>query len=115
MNLFQAFESFGALRRAPKRLSMTSVADRPRVQGPGFGSLEDIHNIIPGLVGGSGDHKGHMKMIAKSAFDPIFWLHHTNNDRLLAIWQSLHDDPTRRSGHVAGTFLQDGWQILDVS
>ncbi len=25
-----------------------------------------------------------------SAFDPLFWLHHTNVDRLLAIWQAIY-------------------------
>lgn len=38
-----------------------------------WGSLEDIHNSVHGLIGNG----GHMGMIAKSAFDPIFWLHHT--------------------------------------
>ena len=36
-----------------------------------FGSLEDIHNAVHTLVGGSG---GHMSGINVSAFDPIFWL-----------------------------------------
>lgn len=27
-----------------------------------------------------------------SAFDPIFWLHHTNADRLFAIWQAIYPD-----------------------
>lgn len=39
-----------------------------------WGGMEDIHNAVHGLTGGPG---GHMSSIAKSAFDPIFWLHHT--------------------------------------
>ncbi|KAF4818077.1 Tyrosinase [Colletotrichum tropicale] len=28
--------------------------------------------------------------LSTSAFDPLFWLHHTNVDRLIAYWQALH-------------------------
>lgn len=38
-----------------------------------WGSMEDIHNVIHDLTGGG----GHMSHIEISAFDPIFWLHHT--------------------------------------
>jgi tyrosinase len=38
-----------------------------------WGSLEDIHNAVHGLVGNA----GHMGQVPKSAYDPIFWLHHT--------------------------------------
>jgi tyrosinase len=54
-----------------------------KIQGLGFGSIEDIHNTVHGLVGGGGEDSqgrritGHMSHIPKSAFDPIFWLHHT--------------------------------------
>jgi tyrosinase len=30
--------------------------------------------------------------VAYSAFDPIFWLHHTNVDRLSAMWQAIYPD-----------------------
>ncbi|KAM0228209.1 hypothetical protein ACHAP5_012004 [Fusarium lateritium] len=58
----------------------------------GFLSLEYIHNNVHNIVGGS-DYKtgiGHMSDVPVAAFDPIFWLHHTQIDRLLAIWQSLY-------------------------
>ncbi|KAH8880045.1 tyrosinase-domain-containing protein [Thozetella sp. PMI_491] len=54
-----------------------------------YGSLEDIHNEIHDKTGGPG---GHMSALEVSAFDPIFWLHHTNVDRLWAIWQGLNPD-----------------------
>lgn len=38
-----------------------------------YGSLEDIHNEIHDKVG----QGGHMGSLAVSAFDPVFWLHHT--------------------------------------
>ncbi|EIN06741.1 Di-copper centre-containing protein [Punctularia strigosozonata HHB-11173 SS5] len=59
-------------------------------------SLESIHDIIHVTVGGNGQ----MADPSYAAFDPIFWLHHSNVDRLLALWQALN--PT------AGVFAKDG-------
>ena len=33
-----------------------------------------------------------MTQIDYSSFDPIFWLHHVNVDRLFAIWQAIYPD-----------------------
>jgi len=66
-------------------------------------SLEDVHNSIHTAVGGP---MGHMSELDYSAFDPVFWLHHTNVDRLFAIWEALNptsytiDEPTQD-----GTFV----------
>ncbi|KAH0609895.1 uncharacterized protein H6S33_012441 [Morchella sextelata] len=51
-----------------------------------YDSLESIHNIIHGITGGDG-HMGHP---GYAAFDPIFWLHHCNVDRIFALWQVLN-------------------------
>lgn len=56
-------------------------------------SLEGIHNTIHNAVGGTGStgvSGGHMTYLAESAFDPVFWLHHTNVDRLFALWQGIY-------------------------
>ncbi|KAL1581857.1 hypothetical protein WHR41_09494 [Cladosporium halotolerans] len=45
-------------------------------------NLEAIHDLVHVLVG------GHMSVISQAAFDPIFWLRHTNVDRILAIYQA---------------------------
>ncbi|RPA75533.1 Di-copper centre-containing protein [Ascobolus immersus RN42] len=52
------------------------------------GSLEGLHNRYHLIIGGTG---GHMSRVPTAAFDPIFWLHHTNIDRYFAIWQAVHD------------------------
>jgi tyrosinase len=45
-----------------------------RNEKPGtYGSLEDVHNEIHDKVG----QGGHMGSLEVSAFDPVFWLHHT--------------------------------------
>lgn len=50
-------------------------------------SLEGIHNIIHTTMGGS---KGHMTVLPLAAFDPSFWLHHSNIDRQFAMWQTIY-------------------------
>ncbi|KAI0444390.1 tyrosinase [Xylaria telfairii] len=52
-------------------------------------NIEFIHNNIHYWAGGDG---GHMSQIPVATFDPIFWLHHCNIDRLFAIWQSLNPE-----------------------
>jgi tyrosinase len=79
-----------------------------------FGALENIHNLIHNFSGGvnpnydpkSGEPmniqnpaNGDMVNAGRTAFDPIFWAHHANIDRLWFEWQRLHpnggpDDPT---------------------
>jgi tyrosinase len=39
-----------------------------------YDSLESIHDQVHGVVGGT--NYGDMTVIAVSAFDPSFWLHH---------------------------------------
>ncbi|KAF3928659.1 Tyrosinase [Arthrobotrys entomopaga] len=66
------------------------------------GIHDDIHNAIGGPIGGI---HGHMADISLAAFDPIFWLHHTNIDRLFAMWQSINPDGYTLSGTSGfGTF-----------
>ncbi|KAK3717187.1 hypothetical protein LTR37_005896 [Vermiconidia calcicola] len=58
-------------------------------------SLENIHNTIHTTGGGpkqNGISGGHLTYLATAAFDPLFWLHHTNVDRLFAMWQALWPD-----------------------
>ncbi|GJD05469.1 tyrosinase [Colletotrichum higginsianum] len=79
-------------------------------QGPAvFLSLEMIHNDIHVFVGGLGYTRnptvpdktqsgttyeyGHMTDLGFADFDPIFWLHHSNVDRQLAIYQKLGFTP----------------------
>ncbi|KAL9070477.1 MAG: hypothetical protein Q9157_005808 [Trypethelium eluteriae] len=60
---------------------------------PGLsGSLEDIHGNYHGLIGGPRGRQGHMSQVPIAAFDPIFWIHHCQIDRWLAIWQAAHPD-----------------------
>ncbi|XP_076453372.1 hemocyanin 2-like [Babylonia areolata] len=68
--------------------------------------FEVMHNYIHFLVGGMGPYT--LATLHYSAFDPIFYLHHSNVDRLWAIWQKLQ---IRRGklyrAHCAGSMTQE--------
>ena len=55
-------------------------------------SLEAIHNTVHNTAGGPGGSVsgGHMTYLPLGSFDPIFWLHHANVDRIFAMWQTLN-------------------------
>ncbi|HEU4944270.1 MAG TPA: tyrosinase family protein, partial [Solirubrobacterales bacterium] len=57
------------------------------------GRLEQTpHNVVHSLVGGLTGWMGNPDQAAK---DPIFWLHHSNIDRLWALWNAHeHVDPS---------------------
>ena len=57
-------------------------------------SLEGIHNTVHTTCGGvpstTVKTAGHMYYLSTAAFDPVFWLHHTNVDRIFAMWQTIN-------------------------
>jgi len=53
--------------------------------GAGLTSFQQMHNGMHGWIGGQ---PGQMSYPAVSPFDPIFYLHHCNIDRLWAMWQA---------------------------
>lgn len=68
-----------------------------------FGALENIHNLIHNFSGGANPYfgigittpanqfpTGDMVDSGRTAFDPIFWGHHANCDRLWHEWQRRH-------------------------
>ncbi|KAK1830571.1 hypothetical protein QBC39DRAFT_353383 [Podospora conica] len=53
----------------------------------GSGSLEgSLHGNYHNLIGG----RGHMSTPTLAAFDPVFWFHHVQVDRVWALWQAFH-------------------------
>jgi tyrosinase len=55
--------------------------------GSGGDSLEAVHGVIH-----SSCTEGHMNPVDYSAFDFLFFLHHSNVDRLIALYQVLYPD-----------------------
>lgn len=72
-------------------------------------SLEGIHNTIHTTLGGPGSAStsaGHMTYLSTAAFDPGFWLHHMNVDRLFALWQGVNPNSygaSQRAPHATWT------------
>ncbi|PPQ98988.1 hypothetical protein CVT26_014415 [Gymnopilus dilepis] len=50
-------------------------------------SLEAIHGLVHFGIGGTG---GHMSLVPMAGFDPVFFLHHCNVDRMLSLWSALN-------------------------
>ncbi|KAK0480189.1 tyrosinase [Armillaria novae-zelandiae] len=66
--------------------------------GSNSNSLEAIHNGIHNNVGGI----GHMGDPAVASFDPIFFLHHANVDRMLSLWSALNPTVWVSEGSATG-------------
>jgi len=78
------------------------------------GAIEDRpHNRMHGALGGTvttptGPQTGYMASVATAAFDPIFWIHHTNVDRLWMMWDcNIGKDWGRLPSR--GWFNQNPW------
>ncbi|KAG0692058.1 common central domain of tyrosinase-domain-containing protein [Suillus ampliporus] len=59
------------------------------------GSLEGVHDTVHNLLGGNGQ----MSYPDYAGFDPIFFLHHSNVDRLLALWEWSYTEYWMGSGY----------------
>ena len=96
-----------------------------------FGALENIHNLIHNFSGGANPNYvmgtnpadrnnepqfGDMVSAGVTAFDPIFWGHHSNVDRLWAQWSGLHPGagPDNMSA-VLPPFTLDVGDTLDIA
>ncbi|KAF7505863.1 hypothetical protein GJ744_012485 [Endocarpon pusillum] len=71
--------------------------------------LESIHNTVHVQVGGD------MVFVPRSAFDPIFFLHHANVDRLTAMYQATHPGLTLTPRTRSPTFALGGAGPDDLS
>ncbi|KAK3069337.1 hypothetical protein LTR53_012400 [Teratosphaeriaceae sp. CCFEE 6253] len=63
-------------------------------------SLEGWHDNIHNLVGSGKGKSGAMSDPSVAAFEPVFWFHHNNIDRLFAIFQALYPDKYVDPGHA---------------
>ena len=72
--------------------------------------IEDIHGAVHVWVGGT------MGRIDWAAYDPIFWAHHANIDRLWARWQLTHSPvfPRAYLDRALPPFPMTVRQTLDV-
>ncbi|KAF1844065.1 Di-copper centre-containing protein [Cucurbitaria berberidis CBS 394.84] len=61
-------------------------------------SFESVHDAVHNTAGG--ESGGHMYYLDISSFDPLFWLHHTNIDRLLAMYQLIVPNTWVANGNI---------------
>ena len=92
-NDYDTFASNGMSQPVPSKATASEKWAVPRASG----SLEAIHGMYHVVVGGSSvpgakAAGGHMSRVPTAAFDPIFWMHHCQIDRIFALWQSIHQD-----------------------
>ncbi|XXG94702.1 ammonium transporter Amt1 [Hypoxylon texense] len=73
----------------PNYTNFSNEAWIPNDNNGTYDSLESIHDSIHTVGGGV---YGHLAIIAYSGFDPLFWLHHANVDRIFAMWQVLYNN-----------------------
>ncbi|KAL6707337.1 hypothetical protein ACN47E_004116 [Coniothyrium glycines] len=95
--LFSSKQNWGAA-------STSSIGVRTDLSGSGVDSFESLHDAIHNAAGG--ETGGHMYYLDVSAFDPIFWLHHTNVDRLLAMYQMIVPDSYVANGNIPRPMAQ---------
>ncbi|KAI0821744.1 common central domain of tyrosinase-domain-containing protein [Trametes gibbosa] len=95
--------------------------DSSKGSGPSQASLEAVHALIHTGFGGISPFFGHMGSPQTAAFDPIFWLHHSQTDRLLSLWLALNSDPNNselwipQSKDIDGTWTTPAGGVVDES
>ncbi|KAJ6505752.1 tyrosinase [Mycena vitilis] len=70
----------------------------PGDSGSSSNSLEAIHDSVHLDIGGNGQ----MADPSVAAFDPIFFLHHSNVDRILSLWSALNPGVWVSPGKATG-------------
>jgi tyrosinase len=77
--------------------------------------IEDLHDFVHGWTGGS---LGDMGNLGTAAWDPIFWSHHCNIDRLWYLWQmrqGMNNMPPNLLSMVLTPFSLTVGDVLSIS
>jgi tyrosinase len=74
------------------------------------------HNLVHGAVGGAneldfGIHAGDMSATTTAGYDPIFWLHHSNIDRLWESWLRAGNETT--ASYKNRDWYNKKWTFVD--
>lgn len=94
--LFSGPRANGGMTTRSANIDTTSFADlatsvQAAMSEPSFTSFQQLinspHGSVHGRVGGD------MALIATASYDPIFYFHHANVDRIWAEWQLDHPGP----------------------
>lgn len=89
--LFSSKQPWGAA-------STSQIGVRTDLSGSGVDSFESVHDVVHNTAGG--ETGGHMYYLDISSFEPLFWLHHCNIDRLLAMYQLIVPNTYVANGNI---------------
>jgi len=78
--------------------STSAIGVRTDLSGSGVDSFEGVHDVVHNIAGG--ESGGHMYYLDISSYDPLFWLHHFNVDRILAMYQLIVPDSYVANGNI---------------
>ncbi|KAH9509972.1 hypothetical protein Btru_044759 [Bulinus truncatus] len=70
--------------------------------------FEVVHNVIHYLIGGESEYS--MSKLEYASYDPLFYTHHSNLDRIHLIYEALY----RGQGHVPGTQCESNCEVCDI-
>ncbi|EKM78992.1 hypothetical protein AGABI1DRAFT_85838 [Agaricus bisporus var. burnettii JB137-S8] len=79
-----------------KNYTWEHFSNHGAIYGTNANSLEMVHNTMHLLMGRDPTLDplitGHMGSVPHGAYEPVFWMHHCNCDRLFALWQAMNYD-----------------------
>ncbi|KAH6638401.1 hypothetical protein C7974DRAFT_411824 [Boeremia exigua] len=108
--------SFAKLRRQIQ--DQTALAFRRDTLNGFWEAIEMVHGWVHGAIGGGYSTgfggKGHMWPLEYSSYEPLFWLHHANVDRLFALYQAQHPDARLQPSNVGSAgnvFVEDNSEV----
>ncbi|RYO37438.1 hypothetical protein AA0113_g11418 [Alternaria arborescens] len=82
-----------------------------KANGGKIGNFETLHDGLHNVFG-----LGHMGIVEVSAFDPIFWFHHCNIDRIITMYQARYPDTWIEDAvQHSGTFAVPRGSVLGTA
>ncbi|KAF8841782.1 Di-copper centre-containing protein [Paxillus ammoniavirescens] len=78
------------------QFSNTRNESRQEDDNTTVGPLEGVHNSIHGAIGGN----GHMGNPDYAGFDPFFYFHHSNVDRIISLWEWCYPSYWMNNGYT---------------
>ncbi|KAF1359583.1 tyrosinase [Lizonia empirigonia] len=104
--------SFAKMRRSFQ--DQTAIAFRRGTLNGFWEAVEMVHGWVHAMIGGGYSSgyggEGHMWPLEYSSYEPLFWLHHTNVDRLFALYQAQNPDAYLQPSNVSysgNVFVED--------
>jgi hypothetical protein len=100
----------GSLSPGPMVTIATALTAAVNINYFSFNSaLEGPHGALHGAIGGGGN----MSFVNRAALDPVFWLHHTNIDRLWEQWLRQCGGRSNPTAAANGPWMNQTYTFFD--